>query len=473
MYSYKYKNTVVAILLACILTMAIGYAALQQRLNITGTSSISSTYNVKIIDIYGYPSNENVTDKVAPSYTDTTATFSTNLTSPGDYMTYYIEIANLGTLDAKLDLITVDDSNNPAIEFIYEGVEEGDILPSQDFVVMTVTVKYSDTVTTQPNSVSSDLTIKLDYSQYIPEVNEEIVIDGDYLAQVYMPEWEEATGWLNSSFKLKDVESINFSDTNDIPAEAGNNYWDASNAQNGSIIGWYIDSDSDGLYEVTIGQDGGVVANPNSSYLFTLLVNLSSIDFTNFNTSYVTNMSRMFYGNVSLKSLDLRKFDVSNVTDMSHMFAGIYAGGEAASSLVSSLETINMSGWDTSKVTNMDRMFNAASSIKTLDLSGFNTSNVTNMYSMFNYMISLETLDLSSFNTANVYDIDSMFEKCYNLKTIYVSDLWSNDSVEFGDYVFNGAYLLTGGSGVTYDDNKTDVSMANYETGYFTYKANN
>ena len=48
------------------------------------------------------------------------------------------------------------------------------------------------------------------------------------------------------------------------------------------------------------------------------------------------------------------------------------------------------------------------SSATTLDLSSFDTSKVTNMYYMF-YGSSATTLDLSSFDTSNVTNTGSMF----------------------------------------------------------------
>ena len=53
-----------------------------------------------------------------------------------------------------------------------------------------------------------------------------------------------------------------------------------------------------------------------------------------------------------------------------------------------------------------------------LDLSGWNTSNVTNMYGMFDGCNSLTSLTLSNFDTSNVTDMNSMFVGCKVLKTI-------------------------------------------------------
>ena len=52
------------------------------------------------------------------------------------------------------------------------------------------------------------------------------------------------------------------------------------------------------------------------SYMFTACSRLTSLDVSNFDTSKVTNMSRMFANCSSLTSLDVSSFDTSQVTDM-------------------------------------------------------------------------------------------------------------------------------------------------------------
>lgn len=52
---------------------------------------------------------------------------------------------------------------------------------------------------------------------------------------------------------------------------------------------------------------------------------LTSLDLSNFNTSKVTNMSDMFYGCSKLTSLNLSSFDTSDVTNMSNMFSNCYS----------------------------------------------------------------------------------------------------------------------------------------------------
>ena len=117
----------------------------------------------------------------------------------------------------------------------------------------------------------------------------------------------------------------------------------------------------------------------------------------------------------------------------------------------------------------MDQMFENCSALTTLDLLSFNTQNVTSMGLMFKHCKSLTTLDLSNFDTQNVTDMSGMFYTCPALTTIYASDKFVTTVCEKDDNMFAFCTNLVGA--VPYDENKEDGEMANYTTGYFTYKA--
>ena len=92
---------------------------------------------------------------------------------------------------------------------------------------------------------------------------------------------------------------------------------------------------------------------------------------------------------------------------------------------LSYLTKIDLSGWDTSNVTDMSGMFKDCSSLTNLDVSGFDTSKVTGMSSMFQNCHSLTSLDVSSFDTSKVnsyYSFASMFYGCSSLKTLDLSN---------------------------------------------------
>ena len=118
----------------------------------------------------------------------------------------------------------------------------------------------------------------------------------------------------------------------------------------------------------------------------------------------------------------------------------------------------------TDESTYMYSMFNDCVSLESLDLSHFNTSKVTNMYGMF-WSVPLTTLDLSTFNTSNVTNMASMFEDCENLETIYVSNGWNTSNVGNSLFMFSNCLNLVGGMGTTYDASHVDAAYAHIDGG--------
>ena len=145
--------------------MAVGYAAFASQLKISGTSNISSNFLVKITDIKSSVLSGSASDAVEPTHTDLTATFSTNLVSPGDAMKYDITVANEGSIDAVLNSIDVNTGSNDAITFETSGIKEGDALLKSTTDVLTVIVRYNSSVTSQPESTESTITVTLNYGQ--------------------------------------------------------------------------------------------------------------------------------------------------------------------------------------------------------------------------------------------------------------------------------------------------------------------
>ena len=84
-------------------------------------------------------------------------------------------------------------------------------------------------------------------------------------------------------------------------------------------------------------------------------------------------------------------------------------------------EELDVSNFNTSKVTNMSFMFGNATQLKSLDVSNFDTSNVSSMNYMFGNTLKLENLDVTNFNTSKVTDMSSMFYMCYSLHNLDIS----------------------------------------------------
>ena len=143
--------------------------------------------------------------------------------------------------------------------------------------------------------------------------------------------------------------------------------------------------------------------------------------------SPITNCNWMFGSLGNILEIDLSKFDSSKVTIMSGMFFQC-----------STLTSINFSNVDTSSVTSFSSMFYQCYSLKSLDLRSFNTSLLNNMYQMFYECKSLESLDISNFNTSSVTNMFQMFSNCFALESLNLSSLNS----KCGKYVPNVLLLL-------------------------------
>ena len=148
----------------------------------------------------------------------------------------------------------------------------------------------------------------------------------------------------------------------------------------------------------------------NCHGMFAEVLNISKINFSDFDTSKVTDMSSMFMNCESLENLDLSSFDTSNVLDMSKMF-----------NKCGNLKTLEISNFKTEKVTNMEKMFEYCFNLEDLEIDNFDTSSVTNMDFMFHSCANLKNLELSKFNTLNVKSTLGMFAGCLSLNSLNLS----------------------------------------------------
>lgn len=96
-------------------------------------------------------------------------------------------------------------------------------------------------------------------------------------------------------------------------------------------------------------------------------------------------------------------------------------------------------------------------------IENLNTSEVTTMEHMFAGCSNLKTLNLDGFDMSKVTNVLGMFWRCTSLTTIYSSQGWDISS---SASMFLGCDNLKGA--VDYDAGKTNGSMANPYTGYFT-----
>ena len=120
-------------------------------------------------------------------------------------------------------------------------------------------------------------------------------------------------------------------------------------------------------------------------------------DVTQVDTSTITDMSYLIYGNTTFNQ-DVSGWDVSSVTDMNSMFYN---------ALVFNNNGVALNWGDTSSVTTMQNMFNGAKAFNQ-DISGWDTSAVTTLYQMF---ASADNFNqpIGAWNTSSVTSMQGMF----------------------------------------------------------------
>ena len=188
------RNYIIIGLCMILLIMVAGYAAFSSQLKISGTSSISSSWNIQITNIetmlpsdFGaeYPDGYNISE---PTYTPTSATFNAGFELPGSEIAYVVEVSNLGSIDGQVTIGNLNCGDNSAI-YCYASAMDENPLNSEptnvfnfdegnqdysdiNFALKTgekhyimVMVGYAD-VTEQPVDLNTSIKLDLTYEQY-------------------------------------------------------------------------------------------------------------------------------------------------------------------------------------------------------------------------------------------------------------------------------------------------------------------
>ena len=198
--------------------------------------------------------------------------------------------------------------------------------------------------------------------------------------------WQTALTAVDANFAAPNIKTIAFANTipngeGFVQVQVGCITASATDIVDGVVVAYIKANVEDSTkYDVIFYCPETILAPEDSNFLFSnaggepdkMFVNLTSLDFSNFSTSYAASMSGMFAGCMAL-------------------------------------ETINLLGFDTGKVVNMSYMFMYCFRLKSLDLSSFNTSNVVSMEGMFAMDFNLASINFSSFNTTNVSNFADMF----------------------------------------------------------------
>ncbi len=462
----KFKINKYLFVLICflILSVTVGYSALQQTLEISGRAAYRVPNIMRITDLALDSATNGGIEEYNSNYFKDSIKVGISLPSKDSTVTYKVEISNLGNVRQWVDNISLSNGDNITFTVSELNIRK-DLFYSGDSKSFYITFKYKDDVNVTGYTLKYDLTVKLGFVEPIsylrqrtPYTFEEIMNDEGSIMDTYFSDKSPfydgpiENGWINS---------ISF--TNNLFLEGYDGYFDMSVNNSGTVLGYYKKI-SDNLYDITVGSLDEVIAPSDSSLMFAFLSNLTTLKFNqNFNsnnitdlaglllfdrsltsldinnlniagkysTKNVTNTSFMFGQCMSLIDLNLSNFNTSNVTDMNNMFALLVN----AKNIIFSDSTSN--AFVTGKVTDMNGMFGMCLRLSEIDLSGFDTSNVTNMEGMFSHFYTDNNLlDISSFDTSNVTNMDSMFSNCYITKLI-VGEKFKTSKVETMRHMFD------------------------------------
>ncbi len=456
MKKYK-KNKVLILLVIVILGLSLGYALLTQDLTINGITKVKgNTWDIHFDNVQISSGSVSLSEGDSAASIDandsTLINYMITLNKPGDFYEFTVNVVNAGTVDGMIGEIssklneTVIDSTNPLPAYLdytvtyYDGIAlaPNHLLKAGDTETFKVRVEFKRDIDESILPTTSQTHSFSFRANYIQANNDAIPI-----RDMLMQQDDDSNTTFGKSISRSSFESIITVSSNTVPNNAIDS-WDVSNNQNGSVMAWYLDQDNDNKYELYIGQNGGVLANTDSSYAFANFRNIDILNIDNLNTIYVEDMNNMFnYTGYNSRSfvLDLgNTFYTNRVTNMERMF--YYTAH------LSTVFTLNLGdNFDTSNVINMKGLFQetaSSSKVMKLDLGDkFNTSKVEKMDAMFMdtaYESTVFTIDFGEqFDTSNVKSMNHMFWNTGVRSTIFTlnfGDKFNTSKVTNMTYMF-------------------------------------
>lgn len=166
--------------------------------------------------------------------------------------------------------------------------------------------------------------------------------------------------------------------------------------------------------------------------------------------------SYMFSGMNRVTEFDIDDFDTSSVENMSHMFSN-------NRDYFMPKETVVHFNLDTSSVKDLSYFLYHARTWHPV-VNTFDTRNVTNMASTFEEVWASPELDLTSWDTSKVTNMTKLFYDSSYIEKIYVSDTFVTTNVTQSDGIFGGYFSnLKGQQGTSVPGH--DISYARIDEG--------
>ena len=175
--------------------------------------------------------------------------------------------------------------------------------------------------------------------------------------------------------------------------------------------------------------------------MFEDLVNIVSIDLSNFDFTKVTTIESLCQGCAFVERIVFKDGIIENeITSFESAFRNCknlqYVNvGNLKSSKVTTMEnmfwecnslvSLDLTNYNTLLVNNTNRMFSGCKELISLNLSNFETPCLINMIQMFRGCLRLSSLDIRNFKTENVISMDGSFFDCKGLTLIDLSHFYT------------------------------------------------
>lgn len=238
--------------------------------------------------------------------------------------------------------------------------------------------------------------------------------------------YSDKEAFRSNTYKSK-IKNVTFEDSINI-RDSKIEQWNISESGDNSIISYVVPNETEGYYDLYIQSNNYIEAPTDMSNWFSSFSALETVNGLEFlDTSKVTNMNNMFQSAGTNASDFIIDLRSLDLSKVTNMQNMFSSVGSYASNVV-----INMRGLDLSSVTNMRSMFQNAggynSNYTIIDLSNTDTSKVTDMSFMFASVkgIGKTELKLDGFDTNSVTTMQSMFQY-YGFKPSYPNPKTRND----------------------------------------------
>lgn len=160
------KNRIIIALLLAVVFMSAGYAYLAVDFEQKSNNTVSR-WDVKVTTINSIETMGKSKSVKAAINNKSTVAFTTKLLDKEDVVSYYVNVKNEGTLNARLESIDIINTNmNEYITYNIDGISAGDVLKSGQSKMITIKATSIDEIEEIPTDKTiSDVIVLFNFVQ--------------------------------------------------------------------------------------------------------------------------------------------------------------------------------------------------------------------------------------------------------------------------------------------------------------------